>query len=94
MTPRNMKRFAAYLGKETDRRRTFLSHSASFGQDLQDRSRRDSVEILPHQIGAAPAEPGDYSREVGQHPATALAPPFGRKTPKPTTGFLAAIFAD
>jgi hypothetical protein len=24
---------------------------------------------------------GDYSREVGQHPATALAPPLGRKTP-------------
>src|SRR5664279_6509386 len=26
---------------------------------------------------------GDYSRQVGQHPATALAPPLGRKTPIP-----------
>src|ERR1039457_3134000 len=31
---------------------------------------------------------GDYSPQVGQHPATALAPPLGCKTPKPvaTTG--------
>src|ERR1035438_5828501 len=26
---------------------------------------------------------GDYSWQVGQHPATALAPPLGRKTPIP-----------
>jgi len=26
---------------------------------------------------------GDYSREVGHHPATALAPPLGSKTPNP-----------
>src|ERR1039457_7614193 len=26
---------------------------------------------------------GDYSPQVGQHPATALAPPLGCKTPKP-----------
>ena len=25
----------------------------------------------------------DYSRQVGQHPATALAPPLGHKTPYP-----------
>src|SRR5271166_3381884 len=30
-----------------------------------------------------PRDVGDYSREVGEHPATALAPPHGRKTPNP-----------
>ena len=36
--------------------------------------------IYTHGIGAVVAEV-DYSREVNQHPATALAPPLGRKTP-------------